>query len=183
MDDQFWSNCANNADSHYNEEFAKFIRNLTVSLKCNSVLEVGCNAGNDLTLFSKETKVFGLDYNDTIIEKARARNPSFDFTVGSSQKMPYEDTSMDIVFTHGFFNYLQDDLIDKSVSEIFRVAKAYIVTCEIAGNMIDKKDDRKSRDMLKRWSSYPLRVISNVEMHEDIDAEKPVFFLAKKTLA
>ena len=109
MNKEFWEKYAQEADSHYNEEFAKFIRDLTTSLRCTSVLEVGCNAGNDLKLFPDTIEIHGIDSNEKIIEIAKTRIPSAKFQVGKVTELPYEDSSIDLVFTHGFFNYLEDD--------------------------------------------------------------------------
>ncbi len=182
MDKQFWEDYANNADSNYNEEFAKFISNLAVSLKCTSVLEVGCNAGNDLKLFPEQIEVHGVDSNENIINKAKERLPSFNFKIGSVTELPYEETSIDLIFTHGFFNYLEDESVSKGIEELFRVSKKYIVNCEMLGedNIIDAKTSRKGRNMYKKWLEYEVRIISNVEMHEDFEPEQPRFVLVKK---
>ena len=182
MDDKFWEEYASNAESNYNEEFSKFIRDLVTSLRCTSVLEVGCNAGNDLKLFPESVQVNGLDSNQKIIDISKARFPSFNFKVGSVTELPYEDNSIDLVFTHGFMNYLEDDKISKAVEELFRVAKRYIVNCELLGedNIIEEKTNRKGRNMYKKWLEYKVKIISNVEMHEEIDPEKPRFLLVRK---
>ena len=182
MDNQFWEQYAANADSNYNEEFAKFIRDLVTSLRCTSVLEVGCNAGNDLRLFPESVIVNGIDSNKKIIDSTKAKFPSFNFKVGSVTELPYDDASIDIVFTHGFFNYLEDDKISKGLEELFRVSGKYIVNCELLGenNIIDEKTNRKGRNLYKKWLEYKVKIISNVEMHEDIDPEKPRFLLVRK---
>lgn len=182
MNKEFWEKYAHDADSHYNEEFAKFIRDLTTSLRCTSVLEVGCNAGNDLKLFPETVEVHGIDSNEKIIEIAKSRIPFAKFQVGIITELPYDDSTIDLVFTHGFFNYLEDGLVEKGMKEVFRVAKKYIVSCEMFGddNIIDEKNSRKGRNMFQRWSNYKVKIISNVEMHEDIDPEKPRFFLVRK---
>ena len=110
MNKEFWEKYAEDADSHYNEEFAKFIRDLTTSLRCTSVLEIGCNAGNDLKLFPDTIEVHGVDFNEKIIEKTKARFQSGNFKVGTVSELPYENSSIDMVFSHGFFNYLEDAL-------------------------------------------------------------------------
>ncbi len=178
MDGRFWEDYAADADSHYNEEFAKFIRDLAASLRCASVLEVGCNAGNDLRLFSGTTEVHGLDIGQKIVDIARQRLASFDFRTGSAVDMPYADASVDIVFTHGFFNYLDDGQVDAALAEMFRVSKRYIVNCELGCDGPDSRS--RGRDMYQKWLSYKVRIISNVEMHEDIDPAKPRFVLVKK---
>ena len=46
-DTDFWNKYTDENESNYHQEYAKFIRDLATSLKANSVLEVGCNNGND----------------------------------------------------------------------------------------------------------------------------------------
>lgn len=182
MNREFWEEYAENADSHYNEEFAKFIKDLAISLRCTSVLEVGCNVGNDLKLFPEDFDVHGVDSNEKIIEKAKTRLPFVNFKVGKVTELPYEDSSVDMIFTHGFFNYLDDKEVNDGIKELFRVSKKYIVNCEIFGNdnIIDEKNQRKGRDMIQRWMEYKVKIISNVEMHEEIDPEKSRFALVRK---
>jgi len=182
MNKEFWEKYAEEEESHNNEEFAKFIRDLTTSLRCTSVLEVGCNAGNDLKLFPETIEVHGIDSNEKIIEKTKARLPSGNFKVGTISELPYENSSIDMVFSHGFFNYLEDELVAKGMDEMFRVAKKYVVSCEVFGNdnIINEVTSRKGRNMFKRWSEYKVKIISNVNMHEEIEPEQPKFLLVRK---
>ena len=131
---------------------------------------------------SESVKVNGIDSNQKIIDNTKVKFPSFNFKVGSVTELPYDDASIDIVFTHGFFNYLEDDKISKGIEELFRVSGKYIVNCELLGedNIIDEKTNRKGRNLYKKWLEYKVKIISNVEMHEDIDPEKPQFLLVKK---
>ena len=41
-------------------------------------------------------------------------------------------------------------------------------------------ENQKSRNMQKRWLNYKVKFVSNVDMHEDIEPEKPRFTLLKK---
>ena len=51
-DDEFWNKYADENESRYNEEFSKYVRNLTTSLPgVQSILEIGCGTGIDLRLF------------------------------------------------------------------------------------------------------------------------------------
>lgn len=182
MDDAFWEGYAADAESNYNEEFAKFIRDLVTSLRCSSVLEVGCNAGNDLRLFPESVEVNGLDSNQKIIEIAKRRLPSFNFKAGSVTGLPYGDSSIDLVFTHGFLNYLEDGKVESGTDEMLRVARRYVVNCELAGedSILDEGTGRRGRDMYRRWLGRRVKIISNVEMHEEIDPERPRFVLVRK---
>ena len=70
---EFWESYADQSDSFYNEEFAKFIRDLAISLKAEKVLEVGCSAGNDLKAFPENFGVEGVDLSSYAIEKAKKK--------------------------------------------------------------------------------------------------------------
>ena len=64
---------------------------------------------------------------------------------------------------------------------MYRVAKRYIVNFESFDESESKIDDVfRKRNMLKRWSNYKVKIISDVDMHEDIEPEKIRFTLLKK---
>ena len=46
---EFWDKYSDENESRCNEEFAKFTRDLAMSLRCTSVLEIGCGKGNSQT--------------------------------------------------------------------------------------------------------------------------------------
>ena len=64
----------------------------------------------------------------------------------------------------------------------FVLQKKYVVSCEVFGNdnIIDEVNSRKGRNMFQRWSEYKVKIISNVDMHEEIDPEQPKFILVRK---
>ena len=180
-DKDFWDNYAKENESRFNEEFAKFIRDLAISLRCSSVLEVGCGTGVDLRLFPEEIVSHGIDRNDLALELARKETPNVNFKKGSITDLPFEDSSIDLIFTHKFLNCITEEELEKGVSEMYRVAKKYIVNCE----MYDPAESKTegvfiARNMLKRWSNYHVKIISDVDMHEDIEPEKLRFTLVKK---
>ena len=187
MDDAYWERMAAEASSNANEQFGRFIRDLTVQLRCSSVLEIGCNAGNDLLQFPDTVAVHGLDSNPRIAEAARRRLPAgADVRVGSVVTMPFADASVDMVFTHGFFNHLEDGrAVDAGVSEAFRVCARYVACCEALGGGEGEPIEGAptpcwGRNMYKRWLDQRVKIISNVRMHEDIDAAQPQFVLVKR---
>ncbi len=180
-DKKFWDIYAKENESRYNEEFAKFIRDLAVSLRCKSILEVGCGTGVDLRLFPEGLDVHGVDLNDLALNMAKKKSPTHDFKKDSITNLPFADSSIDFIFTHKFLNCLNDDDLDKGVSEMYRVARKYIVNCEIYDKSESKTDGIfKNRNVLKRWSDYRVKIISDVDMHEDIEPEKIRFTLVKK---
>ncbi len=179
-DDDFWSKYALD-DSSYNAELAKYISNLATSMKAQSVLEIGCSTGNDLKGFAEDFEVHGIDLNDTALDKARTKLGTFNFQKGSITDLSFEDSSFDLVFTHKVLNYLDDTEIPKAMSEMLRVSKKYIVNFEMYSENEDVIDDKsKYRNMYKRWIGYKVKIISHVDMHEDIDPEKSQFNLVRK---
>jgi hypothetical protein len=55
------------------------------------------------------------------------------------------------------------------------------VNCEIYDKSESKTDDIfRGRNMLDKWSEYKVKIISDVDMHEDIEPEKIRFTLVKK---
>ena len=178
---EYWDRYANENESKFNEEFAKFVRDLAVSLRCTSVLEIGCGTGIDLRLFPETFDVYGADLNDTALNIAKIKSPKFNFKKSSITDLPFEDSSIDFVFTHQLLNYLEDDVLEKGISEMYRVAGKYIMNCEKYDESERQiNEDSKFRNMQKRWLDYKVRIISNVDMHEEIETDKSRFTLLRK---
>ena len=172
-----------NNDLDYNKELSKFIRDLTFSLKAENVLEVGCGTGNNLREFPENFDVHGIDLNDDALEKAQLKLGSFKFKKGSIIELPFGDSSFDLVFTHKVLNYIDDKDMPNAISELFRVSRKYIVNFELFRDdeqVINTEDKSRYRNMYKRWLDFKVKIISNVDMHEDIDPEKSRFNLIRK---
>ena len=178
---EFWDKYSDENESRYNEEFAKFTRDLTTSLRCTSVLEIGCGTGIDLRLFSDTFQIHGVDINDHALEIAKEKLPIANFKKGSITELPFEDSSIDFVFTHGLMNYLDEDTLEKGIAEIYRIAGKYIMNCEKFEETEKQIDEnQKFCNMKNKWLGYKVKFVSNVDMHEDIDSDKPRFTLLKK---
>ena len=180
-DKEFWDKYANENESKFNKEFAKFVKDLVVSLRCTSVLEIGCGTGIDLRLFPETFDVYGVDLNDIALGIAKEKLPKFDFRKVSITDLPFEDSSIDFIFTHQLLNYLEDDVLEKGISEMYRVAGKYIMNCEkYDGTEKQIDSNSKFRNMQKRWLGYKVRMISDVDMHEEIEPDKSRFTLLRK---
>ena len=179
--EEFWNTYANENEARYNKEFAKFTRDLATSLHCTSILEVGCGTGIDLRLFPDTFQIHGIDLNNNALKIAKEKFPIGDFKKGSITELPFEDSSIDFVFTHQLLNYLDDDTVEKGVSEMYRVAGKYIMNCEKFEESEKQIDENhKFRNMYKKWLDYNVKIVSNVDMHEDIDPDKSRFTLLRK---
>ena len=179
--EEFWNKYSDENESRYNEEFAKFTRDLATSLRCTSVLEVGCGTGIDLRLFPDTFEIHGIDLNNHALEIAQEKLSIANFKNGDITKLPFENSSIDFVFTHGLMNYLDDETLKKGIAEMFRVSKKWIMNCEKFKETEKQIDEnQKSRNMQNRWSDYKVKFVSNVDMHEDIEPDKNRFTLLKK---
>ena len=179
--ENFWNKYTDENEARYNEEFAKFTRDLATSLHCMSVLEIGCGTGIDLRLFPNTFQIHGIDLNDNALGIAKEKFPIGNFKKGNITELPFEDSSIDFVFTHQLLNYLDDDTVEKGIAEMYRVAGKYIMNCEKfedTEKQIDK--NHKFRNMYKRWLNYKVKMVSNVDMHEEIDPDKSRFTLLRK---
>jgi ubiquinone/menaquinone biosynthesis C-methylase UbiE len=182
-DIDYWNKYTDDNESKYNEEFSKFIKDLATSLKSNNVLEVGCNSGNDLRSFPNDFDVHGVDLNDHALDIAKKKFPSFKFQSGSIIDLPYEESSIDFVFTHYVLNYISENEIDKAINELYRVSKKYILNCELYDeneSPLDSNSKAWKRNVYKRWLNFQVKIISHVDMHEDIEPNKPRFTLVRK---
>lgn len=180
----FWNKYAEEFQSNYNEEMAKFIRDLALSLRASSVLEIGCSAGNDLKLFSGNFGVEGIDQSEVAIDLAKKNLPSFRFKVALPTSIPYDDSSIDFVFTRNLLNYVENGNVEKILEEMYRVSKKYILNIERFSPEEQVFDDEPisvwGRNMQKRWMNFKVKIISNVDMHEEIDPKKSRFTLIRK---
>ena len=180
-DKDFWNKYADENESRDNEGFTKFLTDLASSLHCTSILEIGCGTGIDLRKFNDSFEIHGVDLNDHALELAKKNIPNGKFYKENITKLPFENSSVDFVFTHKLLNYLDDDTLDNGVSEMFRVAKKYIVNCELFGESEEMiNNEMKFRNMQKRWLNYKVKIVSNVNMHEEIEPEQVRFTLLRK---
>ncbi len=102
-----------------------FVGDLDRSL---SILEVGCNAGNQLLCLHQMgfTALSGLELQSDALAQARARLPAADLTQGSAFELPYPDMSFDLVFTSGVLIHIAPTDLPVVLREIHRVSRRYI---------------------------------------------------------
>jgi ubiquinone/menaquinone biosynthesis C-methylase UbiE len=96
--------------------------------------------------------------------------------LGDITEIPFENNSVDLVFTRNLFNHIDADQIKKAVDELFRVSKKYIFNIELFSEneqKIAENPPTYGRDMKKRWMDYKVKIISNVDMHEESTSESP----------
>ena len=166
----------------YNEEFAKYVKDLASSLPgVQSILEIGCGTGIDLRLFPDTFQLHGIDLNEHALEIAKVKLSRANFQKGDITKLPFNDSSIDFVFTHGLMNYLDDNVLEKGIAEMYRVSKKWIMNCEKYEESEKQIDENhKFRNMGKKWLDYKIKFVSDVDLHEDYGQDQTRFTLLKK---
>lgn len=165
----FWKKCHKDNDKPYlfTEEIKKAIKDLDIQ----SVLEIGCGYGNNLEML-KGKKVTGLDLSEYAIEQGRIRYPYNQFHVGSVLDIPLKE-QFDLVFTSAVIEHVKPELLKKAFDEMFRVSKKYILNIE-AYDIIEHeinwhrgKNEFWTVHMAKRWSEYPVKIMSDYDVHPE----------------
>ena len=119
-------------DELYRERFGitrsqmnkEFLSNLPV----NSVLEVGCNIGIQLSFLSEAgyQNLHGIEIFPDAVAEAKKRLPEAHIIEGSALALPYEDSQFDLVFTSGVLIHIHPDDLPTVMREIHRVSSRYI---------------------------------------------------------
>ncbi len=92
----------------------------------SSVLEVGCNRGDNLPAFDCMKR--GVEPNADA--RQEAHNRGYLVRNATADNLPYSDHSFDLVFTAGVLIHLDRELLYKSLVEIHRVSRRYILAVE-----------------------------------------------------
>jgi pseudaminic acid biosynthesis-associated methylase len=93
-----------------------------------SILEVGCNAGNQLAFLRQMgySNLAGVELQPYALEIARERLPGVSLMQGSALSLPHADSSFDVVFTSGVLIHIAPKDLPRALDEIHRCAKSYI---------------------------------------------------------
>lgn len=98
--------------------------------KGDTVIDLGSGAGNDCFIARHETgetgKVIGIDFTETMINKARQNAEklgfnNIEFRQGDIEEMPVSDNVADVIVSNCVLNLVPDKI--KVINEIFRVLK------------------------------------------------------------
>lgn len=104
-----------------------------VTPKPESALEVGCSAGRNLVALRHFVKeLHAVEPNAAACAAVRA-NPDLEGVTiheGDGSNLPYEDGSIDLVFTSGVLIHVAPKDLGRIVDEIVRVARRYIICIE-----------------------------------------------------
>ena len=93
-----------------------------------SLLEVGCNTGNQLLLLQQMgyANLSGVELQPYALNIANRRVSSVSLKLGSALSLPYEDGYCDLVFTSGVLIHIAPDDLPRVMDEIHRCARTFI---------------------------------------------------------
>ena len=110
--------------------FADFIQ----GLKPTNVLDVGCGMGTlACELRKRGIKIFGVDSAE-ILSKKYWNNKPYCF-LEDAKKLPFDDSSFDVVFSSDFFEHISEDDLDLVFSEMQRVGRRVFASIAFEDNL------------------------------------------------
>jgi len=181
-----WNNYTDDNRNTTQKELSKLIYYVSLALGGQKICEIGCNIGNNLSEFPTNYDVHGIDINEYALEQAKKNHPSFKFQYANGNKIPYEDSFFDVVFTRGVLIHIPKEDVEPVLLEMMRISKKWIFNLEYFGEdgkMINWKrgDDLLwYRNMKENWSTHNVEIISDVEIPLGIDSGKSRLTIVKK---
>ena len=169
----------------------RFLRGIP---KDASILEVGCNTGNQLILLQQMgySNLSGVELQPYALELARERTCNISLLQGSALALPYEDAAFDVVFTSGVLIHIAPGDLPRAMDEIHRCAQSYVwgmeyyaadvteVNYRNHGGLLWKMD--YARRYLERFADLELIQEQRLPYLENANVDT-VFLLRKKQLS
>ena len=114
-----------------------------------SILEVGCNIGNQLALLHKMgfTNLHGVDVQSFALEHAAKRCPFATLQRASALELPFADRHFDLVFTAGVLIHIAPEDLPIAMTEITRCAKSFVWGYEFYADSIREVEYRGHNEL------------------------------------
>jgi pseudaminic acid biosynthesis-associated methylase len=155
-------------------------------------LEVGCNAGNQLSMLRQMgwKNLCGIELQPYAIEIARSRLPDANFKQGSALALPWADCSFDVVFTCGVLIHVAPKDLPSAMDEVYRTTKKYIWGSEYYAPETTQVTYRNHSDLLWKMDfarqyldRFPdLELVKEQRLKYLDNANIDTVFLLKKTI-
>ena len=105
----------------YEEDYAELTRLLP---KNALILDAGCGPGREALIFTKYGfKPVGVDYSNTMVEKAKEIAPNCQFLVMDLRKLEFEDNYFDGIWSTGVLAHFNENELKRVLNEFRRVLK------------------------------------------------------------
>jgi pseudaminic acid biosynthesis-associated methylase len=107
-------------------------REMIGGLPIESVLEVGCNVGWNLTYLSRigSYRLVGVEPQPDAARRGRRRGDEFAILEGNAFDLPFKDRSFDLVFTSGVLIHIHPRDLSAALAEIERVSRRFVLYVE-----------------------------------------------------
>lgn len=117
--EEFWNRKLED-DPNYMEKINIFLE--IIPDDTETILDVGCGNGAITNILSKRYNVVGFDRSKEALKHVNTKTVQ-----GSCDNLPFEDNAFDMVLCSEVLEHLPTDILNKTVSEIKRVSKKYIL--------------------------------------------------------
>jgi len=131
----YWNACTNNPfvrAQFYPKEYWYGLLDWAakrISVRPSIIVDVGCGNGNLIDCIAKtyrDTSVYGVDLSEESFEPAKERFAEYKnvhFKVGSLDRLPFEDRSIDLVTCTEVLEHTFPEVFTRSFAEVKRVLK------------------------------------------------------------
>ena len=125
-----WNEYTTENEGIFQKELGDLIYHISLTLGATRILELGCNAGNNLRSFPIDYDVNGLDMNKVALEKAKKIHKNFNFYEGSLLDVPFDNSEFDLVFTRGVLIHINPDALSSLYQTMYDSSNKYILVGE-----------------------------------------------------
>lgn len=164
------------------KDFVKKVFPILEGLKINNVLDFGCGIGRWTELLVKcSQKYYGIDLTEYAISVCKKQYPDQSFQVFDGDKIPFEDTNFDLIFTCVVLQHVVDDeRLEQYIDQFYNRLndEGYILICE---NIIKGRDRidlkfRREEEYLQFFNKFNLRL----KDYHKFGKETHILFLFQK---
>lgn len=148
----------------------KFWGDIIYRTKIKSVLEVGCNTGQNIGLISEYLPTFawGCDVNQKAINTLHVRHKELNAVRCSGFDLPFKDDYFDLVFTAGVLIHQSPSEVEIMMQEIIRVSNKFVLAMEYGNDIFEEIPYRGQNGALFRGpygdiyeKKYGLRLVDH----------------------
>lgn len=139
----------------------RIFKTLLMNYHPKNIIDIGCASGTFTYQISKifpNSNIIGMDSYKEVIDYAKEKYPSLEFTVADAHKLPFKDNSFDLTVCYETIEHVIDPR--KVLTEIYRVTK-------VNGNIILAMDSGSwlFRIVWWIWERTKGKVWRNAHLH------------------
>lgn len=139
-----------------------------------SILEVGCNVGNQLLLLQKMgcRELYGIELQNYALRILRIRSRAIEVAQGTVSRIPCQSERFDLVFSSGLLIHVHPNNLEAALRELYRCSRRYISGFEYYAEECSEVTYREHRSLL--WKADFARMY--LERFRDLELIKEMRF-------